>query len=151
MAKFTFYSTEIAPSTTPLSEITPPATYVVLDRDPIPEVGGQYDPQAGDMGRGTVFQTLGGVFTQDFDAQVSDNRIVMSDKDILTQSTVDSLKPMSVSGEWFFTDGYEVWKVKFDKPNGFKYRRNLALGHGGITRYSYEINLVPKEHYSGEI
>jgi len=151
MAKFTFYSTEISPTTTPIIELTPPTTYVVLDRDPIPEVGGQYDPQAGDIGRGAAFQTLGGIYTQDFDMQVSDNRIVMSDKDILSQSTVNSLKTMSVSGEWFFTDGYEVWKVKFSNPNGFKYRRNLALANSAFTRYSYEINLIPKEHYSGEI
>ena len=137
MAKFAFYSTEISPTSTPSTASPAPVTLVTLDRDPIPEVGGRYDPQAGDIGRGRVFQTLGGVYTQDFDIQVSDNRITMGDDDILSQTTIDSLKTLSVSGEWFFTDGYEVWKVKFDKPNGLKYRRNLALANSSITRYSY--------------
>ena len=147
MAKFAFYSTDIDPTTDPANASPQPETIVVLRRDPI---AGEYDPMGGNPTRGAVIPTLGGVVVQEYDDIISDQRITISDKDALTQSNIDTLKTMASSGEWYFTDGYDIWKVQFSRPRGFTYRRNILLAHSGKTVYNYDIELVPKWK-SGEV
>lgn len=140
MAKFSFYSTEIDPTTDPANADPAPATIVTLHRDP---VVGEYDPMAGGAMRGSVIPTLGGAIIQEYDHQCEDQRIKISDRDAISQTNADTLKAMSASGEWYFTDGYDVWKVHFARPRGFVYKRNILVAHSGKTVYSYEIELVP--------
>jgi hypothetical protein len=140
---FAFYSTEISPTTDPANADPAPATLVVLDQPPILP-GGEYNFDAGEMGRGSVIQTLGGVVVQDFGVVEGDGRIYFSEFDALSASTVTAMKTIheTVDGEYYFTDGFSVWKVRFRRPNGFKYRKNLFWAQHGENIYSYEINLI---------
>jgi len=143
MPDFAFYSKDIAPTTDPANASPPPATLVVLDQPPI--LGdGAYDFHAGEVGRGSVIRTMGGVVVQDFGVVEGDGRIVFSESDALSGATVAALKTLheTVDGEYYFTDGYGVWTVRFARPRGFTYRRNLFWAHQGHEVYSYEINLI---------
>lgn len=144
---FAFYSTEIDPTVDPANADPAPATLVVLDQPPI---FGNFNSQGGEIGRGTVISTLGGNIIQDFGVVVTDERISFSESDALTESTITGLKAIHVvvDGEYYFTDGFRVWKVRFARPGGFLYRLNLLMkqyadepGYPG-DRYSYEINLI---------
>jgi len=141
MSKFAIYSTDISPTTDPGSASPPPSLLIQLDQDPI---FGEYDQMAGNIGRGSVHPTLGGVIVQDFGVVNGDNRIRISERDALSQSTINSLKSAheTVNGEYYFTDGYNVWKVRFARPNGFRYWRNMLWQAHGQTVYSYEINFI---------
>lgn len=147
MAKFAFYSTDIEATTDPANAVPAPATLVVLKRDPII---GTYDPQAGNSHRGSVIATLGSAVIQEFTANITDQRIVIKDNDALSETNITNLKTIAASGEWYFTDGYDVWKVRFAKPRGFVYTRNILIAHAGETIYNYEVELVPTWK-SGEI
>uniref|UniRef100_A0A6M3J6N5 Uncharacterized protein n=1 Tax=viral metagenome TaxID=1070528 RepID=A0A6M3J6N5_9ZZZZ len=140
MAKFSFYSTDIDPTNDPVNASPSPSILVTLNRDPLT---GTYDPQAGDSHRGSVIPTLGGVIIQEYTANIKDQRIKISDTDALTQENINTLRTVAASGEWYFTDGYDIWKVQFSKPRGFVYRRNILIAHSGKTIYDYEIELVP--------
>jgi hypothetical protein len=144
---FAFYSTEIQPTVSPATASPAPVTLVVLDQPPI---FGTYDFDAGEMGRGSVIQTLGGVVIQDFGVTPGDGRISFSENDALTKPVKEALDVIHkvVDGEYFFTDGFKIWRVRFARPNGFKARKNLLMaqyadepGYPG-DRYSYEINLI---------
>lgn len=144
---FAFYSTEIQPTVSPATASPAPATLIVLDQPPL---FGSYDFDAGEVGRGSVIPTLGGNVIQDFGVIDGDKRISFSESDALTAATVAALKVIHavVDGEYFFTDGFQIWRVKFARPNGFKARKNLLMaqyadetGYPG-DRYSYEINLI---------
>ena len=140
---FAFYSTDIDPTTDPANADPAPATLVVLDQPPI--LGdGQYDFQAGETGRGSVIQTLGSSVIQDFGVVESDGRISFSENDALSESVVTALKTLheTIDGEYYFTDGFSVWTVRFVRPNGFKYRKNLFWAQHDVEIYSYEINLI---------
>lgn len=141
MPDFAFYSTEINPTTDPANAEPAPATLVVLDQPPY---FGEYDLHAGAVGRGSVQATLGGQVIQDFGVFEEDQRISFSESDALTSATVASLKTLfeNVAGEYYFTDGHNVWKIRFSRPDGFIYRRNLLFAHHGETIFSYEINLI---------
>jgi hypothetical protein len=138
---FALYSIDIDPTTDPANADPAPSGLVVLDQPPL---FGAYDPAGGEVGRGSVFQTLGGAVVQDFGVFDQDQRIAFSESDALSEETVAALKSLhdTVDGEYYFTDGYDVWKVRFARPNGFKYRRNLFWAHHEITVYSYEIELI---------
>jgi hypothetical protein len=138
---FSLYSTEATPTTTPETLSPAAATLITLDQDPL---FGSYDPEAGTMGRGSQSQTLGGVVVQDFGVCLQDQRIKITDDNALSQATVDSLRSASAiaGGEYFFTDGYEVWKVAFLRPGGFRAWRNMLYAANGVTIYSYEMNLI---------
>jgi len=143
VADFAFYSTEIDPTTDPANADPAPETLVVLDQLPI--LGdGTYDLQGGEIGRGSVHQTLGGVVAQDFGIVDGDQRISFSDSDALSSETVAELKTIheTIDGEYFFTDGFDIWRVRFQRPGGFRYRRNLYWAAHGTAIYSYEINLI---------
>lgn len=141
---FALYSTEAVPTTTPASLSPTPAIFVTLDQDPL---FGTYEPEAGQMGRGSQNQTLGGVVVQDFGVCLQDQRIKIAEDNALSQATVDALRSASATagGEYFFTDGYEVWKVAFLRPGGFRAWRNMLYAANGVTIYSYEINFVVLE------
>jgi hypothetical protein len=143
MPDFAFYSTDIDPTIDPANADPAPATLVVLDQPPI--LGdGIYDFQAGEIGRGSVIQTLGGAVIQDFGVFEEDGRISFSESDALSGSVVADLKTIHevVNGEYYFTDGFNVWKVRFARPGGFIYRRNLFWAQYSQEIYSYEINLI---------
>lgn len=138
---FAFYSTEIQPTVSPATASPAPATLVVLDQPPI---FGTYDFDAGEVGRGSVIPTLGGNVIQDFGVIEGDGRISFSETDALTTETVNALKAIHrvVDGEYFFTDGFQIWRVRFARPNGFKARKNLFWAQHGESIYSYEVNLI---------
>lgn len=140
MPNFAFYSGEVAYPTTDPSSLDPaPAILVLFDQDPIM---GEYDSQAGSLGRGAVIPTLGGAVYQDLGVYNKDQKIRMADTDAFGQSTITSIDALFRStGEYYFTDGYEIWQVRFSRPNGFKYWRNLKMAHFGKDIFSYEINL----------
>ena len=143
MADFAFYSTEIDPTTDPANADPAPDTLVVLDQVPI--LGdAHYDFVAGETGRGSVIPTLGGAVVQDFGVVDGDQRISFSDSDALSAETIADLKAIheTVDGEYFFTDGYDIWRIRFARPGGFRYRRNLFWAAHGTAIYSYEINLI---------
>jgi hypothetical protein len=146
MAKFSFYTTEIVPTLNPGGANPQPATLVVLDRDPEPE---DYEPLAGAEGRGSVTATLGGAVRQDFGFFEEDGRLHFSGRDCMSQSTMGALRTLSrvIGGEFYFTDGYECWRVGFARPNGFRSWLNLLWRREGITVFSYEIslNVITKE------
>ena len=141
---FSIYSTEYGPTTTPDTLSPAPAILVTLDQTPL---FGTYEPEAGTMGRGSQNQTLGGVVVQDFGVFLQDQRIKIAEDNALSQATVDALRSVSatVGGEYFFTDGYEVWKVAFLRPGGFRAWRNMLYAANGVTIYSYEMNLIVLE------
>jgi len=141
MTEFAFYSIDIEPTTDPAGADPAPSTLVVLDQPPI---FGDYNLHGGEVGRGTVIATMGGAVVQDFGVFSADERISFSEADALSPDTVDALKAIheTVDGEYCFTDGFDIWQVKFVRPGGFKYWRNLFWAHHGTDIFSYEINLV---------
>lgn len=141
VAEFAFYSTDIDPTVDPQSADPVPATLVVLDQPPI---FGEYEEPGGTRVRGSVHPTLGGVQVQDFGAVVTDGRIRIAESDALEPDTVAALQALNASAgtDYYFTDGFSVWKVMFSRPNGFTAFKNLFWAQHGKQIYSYEINLV---------
>ncbi len=136
--KFCIYSIDATDTHDPSTA----TTSVYLDSDPIQ---GKYDPYGSAPDRGSVFQTLGGIFIQDFGVVDQDRRILLEDRDKLSSDTIDALKTLyaAIDTEYFFTDGYDYHKVKFSRsPKGLKYWRNLAAAHFGYHLFSYEIVLI---------
>ena len=146
MPKFVIYSTEIGPKLDPQTASPAPATMVVFTQDPIPN--GTYEEHYGSRGRGSVTKTFSGAVVQDFGYNVKDQMIRITDTSALTQSCVTALDVLfqTQDGEYYFTDGYDAWKVKFLKPNGFKFFRNLMLAYFNQTLFSYEMTLVVTDH-----
>jgi len=140
---FAFYSTDITATVTPATASPAPATLVVLDQ---PAILGDasFDEMSGEIGRGSVIQTLGGNVIQDFGVVASDGHIVFSDTDALSASIVAAIKVIyeTVDGQYYFTDGFSVWLVRFARPNGFVYRKNLFWAQHGTVIYSYSIDLI---------
>jgi hypothetical protein len=145
-SKFVIFSTELGPMLDPQSSSVALTNMVVFDRDPI--ATGNYDPYAGSIMRGSVIPTLGGVVVQDFGTQVMDQRISFNDEASISKTTVDALIALEAvsSGEYYFTDGYDCFKVQFVRPLGFVYRRNLISSFFNKAMFDYEIHLVVKDH-----
>lgn len=145
-SKFVIFSIELGPMLNPQASFTPLTDMVVFDRDPI--ATGKYDPYAGSTTRGAVIPTLGGVVIQDFGPQIMDQRIIFSDEAAISKTTVDALVLLEAvsSGEYYFTDGYDCFKVQFARPLGFAYRRNLISSFFDVARFDYEVTLVVKDH-----
>jgi hypothetical protein len=140
-ASFYIYSLDANPVTSPLTA----TTHVKLD-DP-PYVG-DYDTEGDGDDRGSVHQTLGGIVVQDFGVMECDRRIRIAGEDVLTSSTKSALETLyvAVNTEYYFGDGYEVWKVQFSRsPKGLKTWRNLKYSHVGHPYWTYEINLIVKD------
>jgi hypothetical protein len=145
-SKFALFSTELGASLDPQEAFNPaPSVLIVFDTDPIGK--GTYDPFAGNTMRGSVIPTLGGVVVQDFGEQIQDQRITISDEaafSILTNQAFIAASQIS-NGQFYFTDGYDCFLVKFARPRGYISRRNLISSHYGMTRFNYEMNFVVLE------
>jgi hypothetical protein len=136
-------------ATTDVANASPQPTQLVLfDQDPL--INGEYDVCTASDKRGTLIPTLTGVFRQDFGYFAQDQVIKIADKDCMSATHVATLDTMyrSTSGEYYFTDGFNVWKVCFALPDGFKKWRNMLLAQQGIHLYSYEMALAV---ISGEV
>lgn len=142
MSKFRLYSTDISATLAPDSASPAPTTLIEFDQDP---VHSEYNPAGAAQDRGSVIRTLGGVVIQDFGVVESDGIISFSDTGALAGTTVSALESAyeTVGGEFYFTDGYECWKVRFSRnPKGFKAWRNLLFSYAGHHVFSYEIQLL---------
>ncbi|CCK81196.1 hypothetical protein [Desulfobacula toluolica] len=140
--KFRIYSTDISATLNPDSSSPVPATLIIFDQDP---VFSEYNPAGSAQDRGSVIRTLGGVVIQDFGVSVQDGLISFSDTAALNQATVTALQSAyeTIDGQWYFTDGYECWKVQFSRnPKGFRAWRNILYAYNNYTIFSYEINLI---------
>jgi len=140
--KFRIYSTEIVATLDPDNASPLPATLIVFDQDPI---HGSYNPVGSGQDRGSVIRTLGGAVIQDFGAKIKDETISFSEVNALSASVVAALKTAyeTVNGQWFFTDGYECWKVQFSRsPRGFRAWRSLLFSYHAQHVFSYEIQLL---------
>lgn len=142
---FGLYSTTLTKTLYP-EELTPGQgeTVILL---PDPSFGNWEEYEEG-IGRGTVFQTLSGVFIQEFPTISADRILRFSDSDALTRDQVEALRAAydTLSKEWYLTDGVQyVWKVRFYRPGGFVARRNLLWAVKGSAYYSYEMKFVVLE------
>jgi hypothetical protein len=121
---------------------TASSTLILFDQDPL---FGTYDPISSNDDRGSVFKTLAGNVVQDFGTVVSDEVITFSDSEALSTSTIDKLVTAyaTVDGQFYFTDGYNCWKVQFSRrPKGFRSLRNILWSYHGSHYFSYDINLM---------
>jgi len=141
-SKFAIYSTDIAATLTPGTASPAPATLIEFDQDPL---FSEYDPDGAGNDRGIVIRTMGGTVIQDMGVEEADGVITFSDTDALSASTVSSLRSAyeTVDGQYYFTDGYNCWKVQFSRqPRGFVARRNLLFAYHGTNIFSYEVTLL---------
>lgn len=140
--KFRIYSTDIVATLDPDNAVPLPATLIVFDQDPI---HANYNPVGSGQARGSAIRTLGGVVIQDFGVNVKDETISFSEVNAISQATVTALKTAyeTVDGQWYFTDGYECWKVQFSRnPRGFRAWRSLLFSYHAQHVFSYEIFLL---------
>ena len=154
--KFAIYSTDnIDPAA------AADATFFDLD----PEAGG-YDPRFDWEARGAHVATLGGRVDHDYGFNVKDRKIQLKGENMIeaVRRPLD-IKHQKKDSEWNFTDGLEVFRVRFSrKPRGFFATLNVQLYAQGVglsdappslqsggfgdppppayVRYSYEILLL---------
>lgn len=139
---FRIYSTDITPTVDPDSAIPAPATLIAFGEDPD---AADYSPSSSNPDRGSVWDTFGGKVYQDFGVLDVDETITFSGSVVLTQAVVTALKSAyeTLDTEWYFTDGYNCWKVRFSRdPKGFRYWRDIFFAAKGKTYFSYEIQLL---------
>ena len=65
-----------------------------------------------------------------------------SHPDLVKQKPEGDDEEIRLDGEYYFTDGHNVWTVRFLRPDGFRYWRNLLFAAHGTDIFSYEINLI---------
>lgn len=107
-------------------------------------LSGQYDPNAGNYGRGSRIQTLGGAVDQDFGQFAQDGKISLSLADVKLSSTlIANLRSLfeAIGTQFYFTDSVNCWKVKFAKPGGLKVYQNLWY-KGAANENVYSIELL---------
>ncbi|MDY0274802.1 MAG: hypothetical protein RBR42_05090 [Desulfomicrobium sp.] len=151
--RFRLYSTEQGPSTTPDVLDPAPGILIKFDHDPVHSEGLRLTPPER---RGRATKTLSGVHHQDFGVIEGDGTLSINgnaeEGEWLTQETVDALKTANVAPPdtlYFFTDGYEVWLVRFQSANFWK---NQLWATHGLAHYSYELLFyVIKEFSEGFI
>lgn len=137
--RFRLYSTDVATTLTPSSLETPPATLIVWDHDPIKSQGIQETPPAR---RGQVIRTGTGVVYHDHGVIEGDGTLTVTgntdDGEWLSESTVSALKTAyaAANTEYYFTDGLDCWKVRFQSMNAWKHQ---FWAEHGMINYSYEI------------
>jgi len=145
VTQFAIYSTDIDPTTDPASANPAPATLVVFPQDPI-FGDAEFDEERGAAGRGSHMRTLGGVVVQDFGPQEKDGAIYIADRRVLVEGTfIADMRALhdTVDGEYYFTEGLRVWKVRFARPDGFRAWRDLLFKiREAVDVWSYEINLL---------
>lgn len=140
--KFRIYSTEIDPTLDPDNAVPLPTTLIDFEEDPDTL---NYDPTGTSNDRGSVWDTLGGKVYQDFGVKEVDDTISFSNSDSVSPAIVASLKTAyeTIDGEWYFTDGYNCWKVRFSRsPMGYRSWLNTFYAYKGRMYYSYEIQLL---------
>ena len=137
--RFRLYSTDVAATLTPSSLETPPAVLIEWDHDPIKSQGIQITPPAR---RGQVIRTGTSVVYHDHGVVEGDGTLTVTGEtdagEWLTESTASDLRTAynAADTEYFFTDGLNCWKVRFQSMNAWKHQ--LWAEHGKIE-YSYEI------------
>jgi hypothetical protein len=145
--KFAIFSLERGASIDPWSLNPQPATMIDLGEEPL---HGKFDATAGSRGRGSRIQTLGGAVDQDFGVFIQDGRIVLgADNVAMATSVITALEAAftAVGAQYFVTDSINCWKVKFARPDGLKWWRQLFWKAQGQDVFSYEItfNVDSKE------
>ena len=140
--RFRLYSTDVDPTLAPSSLETPPAVLIVWDHDPIKSQGIQITPPAR---RGQVIRTGTGVVYHDHGVVEGDGTLTVTGEtdagEWLTESTVSALRTAynAADTEYFFTDGLNCWRVRFQAMNAW--RHQLWAEHG-MVNYSYEITFL---------
>lgn len=137
--RFRLYSTDVAATLTPSSLETPPAVLIEWDHDPIKSQGIQVTPPAR---RGQAIRTGTSVVYHDHGVVEGDGTLTVTgetdDGEWLSESTVSALKTAynAVNTEYYFTDGLNCWKVRFQSMNAWKHQ---FWAEHGMVNYSYEI------------
>ena len=140
--RFRLYSTDVAATVAPSSLETPPATLIVWDHDPIKSQGIQETPPAR---RGQAIRTGTGVVYQDFGVIEGDGTLTVAgntdDGEWLSAATVAALRTAyaATDTEFYFTDGFNVWRVRFQSAN---FWRHQFWAEHGIQNFSYEITFL---------
>lgn len=116
--------------------------------------GGTYDSRFEWEARGSSEPTLGGRVDQDYGFNVKDRKIRITGKDMLEAVRGPlEIKHQKADTAWNFSDGLEVWTVRFSrKPRGFVTTLNTSIYGDGLEisdppplsfiRYEYEIILL---------
>lgn len=142
MVKFAIFSGETSATLDPWS--ISPTKMMNLGYEPL-RPGCEYEEDAQtSKGRGSRIKTLGGSVDQAFANTEKDNTIRVSVKDApVTTALITALEDAyeDRGGQFYFTNGVNCWKVKFDRQNGLKLFRNMQAKFYGQDRYSYEILL----------
>jgi hypothetical protein len=137
-----YASGEVAPTLTPALSISGESIFFVdLKQDPL---SGTYDLQSQPMGRGSRFQTIGGVVIQDFGVVESDRVIhIATETSAITSGEIAELQQAyeTVDGTYYFTDSLQCWKVQFARPGGFMYSQNMKAKFYNKDLYDYELTL----------
>lgn len=86
-----------------------------------PEGPGEYDSRFEWEARGSSVATLGGRIDQDYGFNIKDRKIKVVGEDMLEEARVPlEIKHQKIDATWNFSDGLEVWRVRFSrKPRGF--------------------------------
>jgi len=149
--RFRLYSTDVAATLTPDAygtEIPPaepsavPATLIKWDHDPIKSQGIQETPPAR---RGQVIRTGTGVVYHDHGVIEGDGTLTITgntdDGEWLKADTVAALRTAyaATDTEYFFTDGLNCWRVRFQSMSAWKHQ---FWAEHGIINYSYEITFL---------
>lgn len=142
--RFSIYSTDnIDP------KLATDATFFDLDTKK-----GAWDPRFEWEARGANTPTLGGRIDQDYGFNIKDRKIKIGGEDMLEEVRVPlEIKHQKKDQDWNFTDGLEVFRVRFSrKPRGFITTLDAELFGQGLeisdppplayVRYKYEILLL---------
>lgn len=137
--RFRLYSTDVSATLTPSSLEVPPATLIAWTHDPIKSGGLLITPPER---RGQVIRTGTGVVYHDHGVVEGDGTLTVTgntdDGEWLSESCVSALRTTyaAVNTEYYFTDGLNCWKVRFQSMQAWKHQ--LYAEHGMIN-YSYEV------------
>jgi len=141
IGKFFLFSTDKGASLAPDTLSPAPTTLIDLGEDPL---SGDYNIAAGSAGRGSRIPTLGGAVDQDFGVYDEDGKITLAvtDSPIAASVMADMDTAFAVvDAQYYWTDGQSCWKVKFEKPGGWQYRKNLFWAVQDEDVFSYELQL----------
>ena len=140
--RFRLYSTDVTATLTPSTLETPPATLIVWDHDPIRSQGIQETPPAR---RGQVIRTGTGVVYHDHGVVEGDGTLTVTgstdDGEWLSEACISALKVAYAAAdtEYYFTDGLDCWRVRFQSMNSWKHQ---FWAEHGMINYSYELTFL---------
>lgn len=142
MAKrYAIFPTALAPTTAPDPA---EAGVIYLDRDP--SFGTESYSRA--TLRGSVIPTLGGNQVQHMAAVVSDGRLKIEDAGVAGSfATVQALATAlnTPGAEFFFTDGFNVWRVTGAPGGACTWDKLRAWQIRGAEVYDYALSLIVLE------